>query len=616
MVPDWSYNTLFEPVLKRVPSPKGREFIHHGMSLISSIPGGSKVIEFLGHMETSPILEKNLFGITFTNPVGLSGKIDPNLSGTRAFAHLGMGFIEVGPVLSIATLSEPPRFTQTKDNLIYTHSLESIGVNETIKKLEKIQPYNKPIFIRLGATDSYEETLALAMKLQKYADAFILENRVSEEELENLRANLVETPLLYSFSYRNMDFNYIEELVTTKQINGLIIEEEAIDHGDGLVFPLSQVDKLSEAIHQIKGKMDIPIIISGGISEPNESLSLFRSGADLVMLSNGYVFSGPGMPKRINEALLTEKAPATSIETYRGWIWYWLFGLFMLIGGIAALIVSMTIIVMPYDEAFLGLTREELFAINPNIIRFMQHDRMTVAGTMMSGGFLYMQLARYGVRYGLQWAKRAIHVAGIVGFLGILLFIGFGYFDWLHGLLWLVLLPFFWKGYRETRNYAEHPRSKNLTNHPAWKKSLWGQLSFVTLGFSFVLGGIVISTIGVTGVFVPTDLLYICMTPEQLTEINNRLIPVIAHDRAGLGSALLSVGLLVLMLALWGFHEGEKWIWYSFLIGGIPAFSAGVFIHFVIGYTSFFHLLPAYFALFLFIVGLVLSKDFFLKGIV
>jgi dihydroorotate dehydrogenase len=104
------------------------------------------------------------------------------------------------------------------------------------------------------------------------------------------------------------------------------------------------------------------------------------------------------------------------------------------------------------------------------------------------------------------------------------------------------------------------------------------------------------------------------MTPDQLNDINNRLIPVIAHDRAGLGSSLISVGLLVLMLALWSFQQGEKWVWYTFLIGGIPAFSAGIFIHFAIGYISFIHILPAYFAFLLFVIGLLLSKDFFLKG--
>lgn len=274
----------------------------------------------------------------------------------------------------------------------------------------------------------------------------------------------------------------------------------------------------------------------------------------------------------------------------------------------------MTIVLMPYDETFLNLSREELIAINPNIYHFMQHDRMTVAGTMVSGGILYMQLARHGVRYGLEWAKRAIHIAGVLGFLGILLFIGFGYFDWLHGFLWLVLLPFFWKGYQASKNHSEHSSSRNRTNHQAWKRSLWGQLAFVSLGFALAAAGLVISTIGVNGVFVQTDIAYICMSPEQIAAINERLIPVIAHDRPGLGSALISVGLLVLMLALWGFQEGQRWVWYTFLFGGLPAFGAAIIIHYVIGYTSFIHILPAYVALVLFASGLIMSRKFFFYG--
>ncbi len=114
-----------------------------------------------------------------------------------------------------------------------------------------------------------------------------------------------------------------------------------------------------------------------------------------------------------------------------------------------------------------------------------------------------------------------------------------------------------------------------------------------------------------SGVFVQTDIAYICMNPEQITAINERLIPVIAHDRAGLGSALISVGLLVMMLALWGFQEGQRWVWYTFLLGGLPAFSAAILIHYVIGYTSFIHILPAYVAMVLFGSGLWLSKKFF-----
>lgn len=166
----------------------------------------------------------------------------------------------------------------------------------------------------------------------------------------------------------------------------------------------------------------------------------------------------------------------------------------------------------------------------------------------------------------------------------------------------------------KTSKAIHSPISKNRRNTREWKRALWGQLCFVILGFSFVIGGIVISTIGTTSIFVPTDIEFICMPPEMLNEINSRLIPVIAHDRAGFGSALFSVGLLVLMTALWGYYEGAHWVWKTLLFGGIPAFSAGILTHFFIGYTTFIHLFPAYFALVIYILGLILSKDF-LNGV-
>ncbi|MGM0898052.1 MAG: dihydroorotate dehydrogenase [Bacillota bacterium] len=608
-LPDWTYHTMFEPTLSRLPAKTGREFIHKGMHRIASIPGGSKLIEYLGHTAPAKQLETEIFGLKIANPVGLSGKIDPWLSGTKAFSHLGMGFIEIGPVSLDPVGADAPAFTEDKDKLTFPYQLESPGLTRTIAKLEKLIPFNKPIFIRIEKNGSFERTHFLLDKLSAYGEAFIIEEPFSSEQWKFLKEAVSSKPILYASSINKIDSVAMEMAASEAYIDGIVIDEQGTDTGKGMEYPLAQIELLTEKISAIRQHGAGPIIVSGGIAEPKDALALYGAGADLVMLSGGYVRTGPGLPKRINEGLLDQRIASPPV--YDGWIWHWLFGLFMLIGGAVAMLVSMTIVVMPYDEAFLNLSREELIAINPNIYHFMQHDRMTVAGTMVSGGILYMQLARHGVRHGLEWAKRAIHIAGILGFLGILLFIGFGYFDWLHGILWLILLPFFWKGYQATKNHSEHSSSRNRTNHRAWKHSVWGQLAFVALGFALAAAGLVISTIGVNGVFVQTDLAYICMSPEQIASINERLIPVIAHDRAGLGSALISVGLLVLMLALWGFQEGQRWVWYTFLFGGLPAFGAAIIIHYVIGYTSFIHILPAYVALLLFAIGLFLSKKFF-----
>lgn len=608
-MPDWSYHPLFKPWLSKLPGSAGREFIHRGMNMISTIPGGAHLIEFLGHMAPSSHLEKKLFGLDIANPVGLSGKVDPLLSGTNAFFNLGFGFIEVGPISNSPSIKTTATM---KDNKVaFPNPFESLGIEETIKKLEQLKPYKMPIFIRLGETNEFQELLSHLSLLTPHGDAFIIEGHLEKDELTQIKQQLHQPTILLSIPPEQVNDD-IQSLFVQGLISGIVIEETFLQNDEFQYTKPNQADELLQTITYIKKHIpsEMPIIVSGGIDEPQDALSFLAHGADLVMLSSGYIQSGPGLPKRINEALLDQDKPK---QEHDGWKWYWLFGLLILLGGLLALIFSMTSVILPYDEAFLQLTREQLIAVNPRIIYFMAHDRMTLAGTMISGGILYMQLARYGVKYGIHWARRAINLAGMTGFLGILFFIGYGYFDWLHALFWIVLAPTFYLGWKKTKGISEVTASRNRRNHPKWKKALYGQLSFTVLGFSFVIGGIVISTIGITSVFVSTDILYICMTPEQLNSLTEKLIPVIAHDRAGFGGALISVGLLVLTLSLWGFHQGERWVWYTFLIGGIPAFSAGLLTHYIIGYTIFIHLLPAYFAFILYLIGLVLSKDFFFE---
>lgn len=604
-MPDWSYHPLFKPWLSRLPGNTGREFIHRGMSKIASIPPGRTLIEFLGHMSPSEKLSRKLFGLHFNSPIGLSGKIDPELTGINAFSNLGFGAIEVGPITNLPREPETAAsLSPTGDALILPEMKQTIGLTATIDKLKKARR-TVPVMIRL------EEPTTIAEQLKDLGDAFVIEIDSIEgiEDLTYLKKVLDNRPMLLAVKHSKVQENLFKLKSVSSLADGIIIEEEGISTEGKQFLPLQQTEGIVQALTFIKKEIDLPVVISGGVAEPAEALELFNAGADLVFLSGGYITSGPGLPKRINEAILDNSA--NKKEFYPGWFCYWLFGLCILLGGSIVLFFSVTKVILSYDEAFMQMTRLELMAYNPNLYKFMSHDRMTLAGTMISGGVIYMQLARHGVRYGTHWTRRAFNIGAITGFLGIMLFLGFGYFDWLHGLFWLILLPIYLVGYRKTHSANESPSSKNRTNHPAWKKAIYGQLLFVILGFSFVLGGIVISIIGATHVFVDTDLQYICMTPEQLNALNEKLIPVIAHDRAGFGSALFSVGLLVLTLALWGFQEGSSWVWRTFLIGGIPAFTAGIFTHFYIGYIDFIHLLPAYFALALYLGGLLLTKDFF-----
>lgn len=578
------------------------------MSGIATIPGGKYLIRFLGHMEPSVHNKVRVDELTFTSPIGLSGKVDPQLSGTKAFENLGFSFIEIGPVTDMFQKPEVRPHYSKKDHLQieFPEREESLGCQKTIEKLTQYDHLSVKKLIRIKGNQT--ELLNMTSKLSPYGDAFIIEytTNLDEHSFLQLKKNVDYSPLFIAVSPKQLNSftDHIFGLIQDENVTGILLDCDREEDSYSI----------NQSLRRIKSSLPktLPIIISGGINEPKDAITYLNEGVSLLMLSGGYITSGPGLPKRINE-LIDDKFAQTSDHSYPGWIWYWLFGFCVFIGGILALLFSMTKVILPYDEAFLGISRSEILAFNELIVFFMAHDRMTLAGTMISGGILYMQLARHGVRNGIHWCRKTINIAGVTGFLGILMFIGYGYFDWLHGLFWVILLPLFVMGYRKTKNVTNSPKSKNERNHQAWKISLYGQLSFIILGFSFTLGGVIISVIGMTNVFVKTDVEYLCMPPEVINQFNETLIPVIAHDRAGFGSALLSVGLIVLMISLWGFHEGDRWVWWSMLIGGLPAFLSGIIIHYVIGYTTFIHLLPAYIASGLYVFGLLFSYSFLMK---
>jgi len=533
-MPDWSYHPLKKVVLDHVSAKTSREFVHTSMRTIASIPGGSALIHFLGHMKPSHHLKKDISNTIYSSPVGLSSLIDPHLSGTAAFQHLGFGFIEIGPIVLNEPKKQCPPMLQD-NHILYSHHQEKLPLRRALKRLAAIEP-QIPILANIDRKINKEECAVIIQHLTPYVDAFI----ATREQIEYFNNDALPIPqakaIYMSCSADEASSDEFIQFAKHAHIDGIVLYSPWHTMNNNCWHEAEHAQQLLAGIvRQMKRlRPELVVITSGGVATPDDAHALVQAGADLMMLTEGYVKAGPGLPKRIHERLLAEDPPSTKMT---GWHWSLLFGLSILLGGIIALYFAFTTIILPYDELFIGLTRADLLQINPRILSFMSHDRMALAGTMISGGILYIQLARHGMKRDLHWAKIAFHSAAIIGFLGILLFIGYGYFDWLHGLFWLILLPIYYASYKEGKTVTAAPCSNHGSNDRAWQLANYGQLLFVILGFSIVVGGVVISTIGVSNVFVSTDISYLCMPPQMLNSINSKLIPVIAHDRAGFGSA-------------------------------------------------------------------------------
>jgi dihydroorotate dehydrogenase len=292
------------------------------------------------------------------------------------------------------------------------------------------------------------------------------------------------------------------------------------------------------------------------------------------------------------------------------WFWTMLMGAGMTIGGVLALVIAATKVVLPYDEAYLGMPIQQLTAINPRLLAFMSHDRVSLAGVMVAVGLLYVGLSVFGVRRGMHWARQSIFASAFTGFASFFLFLGFGYLDTFHAFVTAALLQLLLLGVHAHLGVYTPDTTPDRRGDRAWRLSHWGQLLLVIHGFALLGAGATISLIGVTQVFVHEDLEFLGTTTSTLLSVNPRLVPLVAHDRATLGGMLLSSGWVFLLPALWGFRRGVPWLWWTTLIAVSIAYSAAIVVHYTVEYLSFKHLLPAFGGFGLLLVGLMLSYPF------
>ena len=74
------------------------------------------------------------------------------------------------------------------------------------------------------------------------------------------------------------------------------------------------------------------------------------------------------------------------------------------------------------------------------------------------------------------------------------------------------------------------------------RRALWGQLLMIGVGGGLTVAGVVISSVGFTSVFVPTDLDFMGTHADHLRAADPHLLPFIAHDRAGSGERWWALG--------------------------------------------------------------------------
>ncbi|RKF03741.1 dihydroorotate oxidase A [Tenacibaculum lutimaris] len=342
------YKLLIRPIFFLFDPEKIHHFTFSLVKFLSKIPGVPSIFRGMYQVNDKK-LERNLFGLTFKNPVGLAAGFDKNAVLYNELANFGFGFVEIGTVTPKGQVGNPKkRLFRLKDDkgIINRMGFNNEGLEAAIEQLKK----NKGKIIIGGnigkntntAPENYTEDYVACFKgLHPYVDYFVLNvscpNVSSHAKLEDAdylkelitevqklnNAEAQQKPILLKIApdLNNQQLDEIIELVAETKIDGVIASNTSVNRdnlkaskerlqeiGNGGVSGQPVKDRSTRVIQYLADNSNkaFPIIGVGGIHSEKDALEKLKAGADLVQIYTGFIYEGPSLVKRINKAVLAE----------------------------------------------------------------------------------------------------------------------------------------------------------------------------------------------------------------------------------------------------------------------------------------------------------------------
>jgi dihydroorotate dehydrogenase len=289
-----------------------------------------------------PRLQVDIAGLPFANPIGLAAGFDKNVELVGLWNGLGFGHIELGTVTAQAQPGNPrPRiFRLVRDEaLINRMGFPSQGADRVAERLDATRR-NLPVLPILGMNIGKSKVTEIDNAVEDYCYSFkrvhehvdYITVNVSSPNTPGLRelqerGRLIE--LLRGLQEINSDrkpifvklapdltFEAIDQVLECcfeTDMAGVIATNTTLSR-EGLQTPIEQTGGLSgrplfsrslEVVRFIGSRTRgrLALIGVGGISKPEDVLSMLAAGADLVQVYTGLVYGGPRFVKSLNLGL-------------------------------------------------------------------------------------------------------------------------------------------------------------------------------------------------------------------------------------------------------------------------------------------------------------------------
>jgi len=299
-------------------------------------------------------LKKNVFGISFKNPVILAAGFDKNAAYLKELDMLGFGAVEIGTVTPLPQIgnAKPRLFRLPADKaLINRMGFNNAGASAVAENIRKWRAHAKEsgssliIGGNIGKNkdtpndEAWKDYVSCFNTLFPYVDYFVI--NISSPNTPGLRdlqqkgsirkifMALREQPDQIKFQKPLLlkiapDLNEaaIDDIVAVAmelQLSGLIISNTTLSR-EGLATGESKIKAIgagglsgkplckrsTEMIRyfHLKTKGSIPIIASGGIFTGNDALEKLQAGANLIQVWTGFIYEGPIIVKNICKSLI------------------------------------------------------------------------------------------------------------------------------------------------------------------------------------------------------------------------------------------------------------------------------------------------------------------------
>jgi len=292
-------------------------------------------------------LPREVMGIHFPNPVGLSAGLDKNGDHIDAMAACGFGFLEIGTVTPRSQPGNPkPRLFRLQQNqaIINRMGFNNLGVEHLVARVKKAR-FAGPLGINIGknlatpvddAVSDYLKGMRAVhpratyitvnvsspntpgLRNLQFGDALsrLLEQLKEEQaKLQQQHSRYVPLAIKIAPDMSDEEIAMTAKALLEHEIDGVIAGNTTLDksaiqgvpHADeaGGLSGAPLAKKATHVIRVLHGELSgqIPIIGVGGIMSGAMALEKMRAGASLVQVYTGFIYHGPRLVREGVEAI-------------------------------------------------------------------------------------------------------------------------------------------------------------------------------------------------------------------------------------------------------------------------------------------------------------------------